>query len=96
VRLQGTDQDPWGYGTRLTFQIGKRIIHREVTDAISFRTQSAPGYVHLGLGTGTSATVRVKWPDGTRDCMKVAAGSIAVLPIGTTEASCGAGPGADE
>jgi hypothetical protein len=96
VTLHGTDQNPWGYGARISFRAGGRTVHRELTDAISFRTQSSPGYVHVGLGPETSAIVKVRWPDGTRDCMKVAAGSITVLSIGTTEASCGAGPGAGE
>jgi hypothetical protein len=55
---------------------------REITDNFSFRAQSEVGYLHLGLGRDRTARVRVDWPEGPPDCVRVTEGSITSLQHG--------------
>ncbi len=76
VDLAGTDANPLGIGARLLVGAGRLTYWRDVTDNVNFRTQSEIGYVHLGIGNATAATINVRWPDGTLDCVTIPANTI--------------------
>jgi hypothetical protein len=80
--LEGLPRDPFGMGASVLVDTDSRSYWIYTTDGVNFRSQSEPGYVHIGLGPATSAQARVIWPDGTRDCVNVTAGSVVVLNEG--------------
>ncbi len=82
--LQGPDENPLGIGAEVMVDAGKLSYTRFQTDGFNFRSQSEIGYVPLGLGKATRARVEVVWPDGGRDCIKVEAGEIEPLRIGSS------------
>lgn len=83
VRLFGTDQNPMGIGTRMRVDIfGGRSYWRKLNDGVVGRVQSEVGYVHLGLGEGERANLRIDWPDGTSDCLTVESGEVVEARIG--------------
>lgn len=94
IDLQGSPRNPQGIGTRLKVDIGVSTYQQHVTDGVSFRGQSEIGYVHLGLGSASSAQVVVKWPRGTRDCLEVTAGEATGLAMGSRPCSTTAEAGA--
>ena len=53
-----------GIGARVTVEAGERKQWREVRTGSSYQSQNALP-VHFGLGEAGSATVTVRWPDGT-------------------------------
>lgn len=69
INLEGSDANPFGFGTTITFVTGERTYRRQTTDGFNYRSQSATGQVHLGLHDAEQAEVRILWPDGTRDCV---------------------------
>jgi hypothetical protein len=80
--LQGSPANPFGMGAAVMLRVGNKTFWSFTNDGVNFRSQSEPGYVHLGLGSATSGMARVIWPDGTRDCVNVAASSIVVVNEG--------------
>lgn len=90
LQLFGTDQNPMGIGARIEVAPpGEGSYWRELNDGVVGNVQSEVGYVHLGLGQAAGASIRIHWPDGTRDCFHVQAGEIADIGIGTH--TCGNG-----
>ena len=82
--LVGPAGNPWGFGARLSVAAGGLSYWRELTDGVTFRSQSEVGHQVLGIGAAESATVRVRWPDGTSDCIQLDAGSTATVAIGSS------------
>jgi hypothetical protein len=76
VRLVGPRANPLGFGAAVRVKTRAITYHRQVTDNFSFRAQSEVGYLHLGLGRARTARVRVDWPQGPPDCVRVTDGSI--------------------
>jgi hypothetical protein len=76
IDLAGTNENPLGIGARVLVGAGALTYWRDVTDNVNFRTQSEIGYVHLGIGNATTATINVRWPDGTLDCVTLPANTI--------------------
>ena len=77
--LQGPRRNPMGFGSSIHVEAGALSYERYVNDGVGARAQSEAGYVHLGLGTATSATVEVSWPDGTRDCFTFQANRVVTV-----------------
>jgi hypothetical protein len=71
VRIRGDAKNPLGFGAVVRVRTSQGTAWQFVTDQMSFHSQSEVGYLHLGLGLATSGRVRVKWPDGTKDCFSV-------------------------
>jgi len=82
--LRGPAENPFGFGARVRVEAGKNTYRRAVGDGVAYRTQGEPGYVHLGLAGALTATARITWPDGTRDCLNLVAGEIRPVGIGTS------------
>jgi hypothetical protein len=80
--LTGSPANPFGMGSSVFVQAGSRSFWTYTSDGSNFRSQSEPGYVHLGLGPATAATARITWADGTRDCVNFSAGSIVMVNEG--------------
>lgn len=84
LELQGGPWNPLAYGARLEVKVeGGPRYFRQTNDGIVFRTQSETGSVHLGLGKGTRAQVKVMWPGKGIDCLSVRAGTIRRLDKGS-------------
>jgi hypothetical protein len=82
--LVGPAGNPWAFGARLHVGAGEHPYWREVTDGVTFRSQSEVGHQVLGIGPAASANVRVLWPDGASDCVRLDAGSTATVAIGSS------------
>ena len=82
VRLNGRRGDPFGMWARVRVAAGDRVYWRQLTDGLSFRSQSEIGYTHLGLGRADRARVKVVWRNGAKDCIRVRAGSVVDLTRG--------------
>ena len=76
IDLEGDQWNPLGYGARIRVKAGNRVIRHAVTDAVTHRSQSEVGYVHVGIGTADRAEVVVIWPDGERSCVDADVGEI--------------------
>lgn len=76
IDLAGTKANPLGIGSRVLVGAGRLTYWRDVTDNANFRTQSEIGFVHLGIGNASAATINVHWPDGTLDCVTIPANTI--------------------
>lgn len=87
IDLIGPPANPQGIGVRLIVKIEDASYHRHMTDGVAFRGQSEVGYLHLGLGSASSAEVVIRWPEGDRDCLTAAAGEIVEAPIGARPCS---------
>lgn len=74
IDLAGGRWNTWGIGARVRVTAGSLSYRREITDGVAFRSQSEVSHVHLGIGSELSALVRVVWPNGTQDCVVIAAG----------------------
>lgn len=74
IELRGPRGNPFGFGARVRVDGVGIGYWRYVTDEVSQRVQSDAGYLNLGLGTATRATVRIEWPNGKLDCLSVHAG----------------------
>jgi hypothetical protein len=84
IRLRGPAWNPLGFGARIHLQAARFAYERQVNDGVAWKGQSDPSYVHLGLRTLWAGRVRVTWPDGTRDCVRVTAGSVVDVRIGSS------------
>jgi hypothetical protein len=82
LQLRGPRANPFGYGATVRVKTRSMTYRRQVTDNFSFRAQSEVGYVHLGLGGDRLARVRVSWPEGPPDCLRVTEGSITSVQHG--------------
>lgn len=82
LRLDGGPNNPFGYGARVTVRTPSMRYQRQVTDGVGFRTQSEVSPVHLGLAKDTSATITVRWDDGTCDRLSLRADLLAALSKG--------------
>ncbi len=81
--LVGPPSNPLAIGARVVAKTGTKTLRRHLTDEFAFRAQSEPGYVHLGLNRAAAADVKVRWPDGTVDCVTAPATRIVPVPIGS-------------
>lgn len=75
IDLLGEPENPWGVGSRIHVRAGRLSYWRDVTDGVAFRSQSEIGHQVLGIGSSVSADVKVMWPDGTMDCLRLEAGT---------------------
>ncbi|HEX2050670.1 MAG TPA: CRTAC1 family protein [Actinomycetota bacterium] len=89
VALSGPRANPWGYGARLVVRAGRMRYRREVTDGVTFRSQSDASLVHLGLAGARAARVRVEWPGGGADCVHVRAGATVRVRAGASPCARG-------
>lgn len=82
VRLQGSKSNRDGVGVLVTIEAnGQKQVRRCGTDG-SYMSASDKR-VHFGLGTATTATVTVHWPDGTVDTLRdLSADEIVVVQEG--------------
>jgi hypothetical protein len=80
--LRGTRWNPLGFGARVRVTIGGRIRWIELNDMVSALSQSS-AVVSIGMGNASSAWVRVRWPNGVCDQLKIQRGTTRRLPIGT-------------
>lgn len=87
VDLRGSKRNPFGYGAIVRARVGDRVVRRQVTDEVNFRTQNEAGYVHLGIRRENAVRVRVQWPDGTRDCRRAVNGSVVEVRRGRSPCS---------
>jgi hypothetical protein len=83
LRLKGGQGNPLGLGARVRVTTESLGYRTAITDGFSFRSQSEAGYVHLGIGDAASADIKMKWPDGTIDCIEGEAASIVDIVKGT-------------
>jgi hypothetical protein len=60
-------------GARIRVHDSAGTYKLEVNDGVNYRTQSDISTIVIGLGSEAGADIRVKWPDGTRDCLSSAA-----------------------
>jgi hypothetical protein len=84
IRLRGPDWNPLGMGAVVELTTAAFGYKRETNDGVTWAAQSDAAFVHLGLRTQTTGSVRVTWPDGTEDCVAVNAGVVIELAIGSS------------
>jgi hypothetical protein len=82
VILHGTRWNPFGFGARVRITIGSRMRWTELNDMISGLSQSSPA-VHVGLGSAAYAWVRILWPNGVCDHVRVGRGATRRVVIGS-------------
>jgi hypothetical protein len=87
LNLRGSGNNPLGFGAKIRVVSESETYRRQVTDGVNYRSQSATGQVHLGLGRAPEARVTIRWADGTKDC--VAASHSDVLTIDKGAHTCG-------
>ena len=75
VTVEGTDSNRDGIGTRLTLTAGGETQIREIN---SGSTHGGGDYraAYFGLGTATSGTLVIDWPNGESDTIVIGAGDI--------------------
>lgn len=78
--LLGTRWNPLGFGARIRVTIGKVQRRLAITDGLAGISQSS-AIAHIAMGSATSAWVRVVWPNGVCDQLKIRAGTTAHLAI---------------
>jgi hypothetical protein len=78
--LVGTRWNPLGYGARIRITIGTHRRRLEITDGMAGSSQSS-AVAHIALGTANWAWVRVVWPNGVCDRLKIQAATTRRLPI---------------
>jgi hypothetical protein len=78
--LVGTRWNPLGYGARIRVTIGTHRRRLAITDGMAGSSQSS-AVAHIALGTANWAWVRVVWPNGVCDQLKIQAGTTRRLPI---------------
>lgn len=84
--LRGTRWNPLGFGARIRVSIGTHRRWIELNDMVSGLSQSS-AVVHIGLAGASSASVRVVWPNGRCDQVRVRAGVTRRLAIGSARCS---------
>ncbi len=82
--LHGGLGNPWGMGARVHVRAGALSYWRELTDGVNFRSQSEVGHQVLGIGKAQSAEVKVVWPDGMSDCVRLPAGTTSPVTKGSS------------
>jgi hypothetical protein len=80
LSLIGTRWNPAGYGARIRVTIGTKRRWLAITDGIAGLSQSS-AVAHIALGSASSARIRVLWPNGVCDELKVKAGTTTRLAI---------------
>jgi hypothetical protein len=75
VELAGGRRNPLALGARVHVRADRLSYWREVTDGVSFWSQSEVNPVHLGLRRARVARLRVVWPGSARSCLRVLAGA---------------------
>ena len=86
VRLDQPGPDRDAIGAWVEFRVGDRVTQRELTVG-GGHVSGQLGWIHTGLGSATSADVRVTWPDGmVGPWMTVAADGFVRIERGATEA----------
>jgi hypothetical protein len=78
--LLGTRWNPLGFGTRIRVTIGKVQRRVSITDGMAGLSQSS-AVAHIALGSASAAWVRVMWPNGVCDQLRVRAGTTVRLAI---------------
>lgn len=76
--------NPWGFGARMHVEAGGLSYWRQLSDGVNFRSQSEVGHQVLGIGRALSADVKVIWPDGTSDCVRIEAGKSSPVTKGSS------------
>jgi hypothetical protein len=74
VDLFGGRWNPLAIDSEVRVRTTEATYRREVTDGVGFRSQSEVGHVIIGLGSATTAKIRVTWSDGSTDCAVGTAG----------------------
>lgn len=70
IRFKGPDQNPYGFGARVTVDDGSRMQTLEHQPSRGFQSSVAPG-LHLGMGQAKKANqVTVTWPDGKQQVLE--------------------------
>jgi hypothetical protein len=87
IELRGDPRNPWGIGARIHVASDGARYWRQLTDGVTFRSQSEVGHQVLGIGRAVSADVKVVWPDGTSDCLRIPAGTTAPVSKGSSDCS---------
>jgi hypothetical protein len=83
VYLRGTRWNPLGFGARVRITVGSRVRWTELNDGVSGLSQSS-AVVHVSLGSASYAWVRVLWPYGSCDQIRVGRGATRRVTIGST------------
>jgi hypothetical protein len=83
VYLRGTRWNPLGFGARVRITVGTRVRWTELNDGVSGLSQSS-AVVHVSLGSASYAWVRVLWPNGSCDQIRVGRGATRRVTIGST------------
>ena len=88
IELLGPPENPLGIGSRVSVELGATVLHRAVTDEVSFQTQSDVRILHFGLGETQeeSAIARVRWPGGAVTCTPIETDRYSAIDIKTAEA----------
>jgi hypothetical protein len=82
VLLEGTRSNRSAIGARVTVRYGGRTQVQEVTAASSFYSAN-DRRLHFGLGPAPSASLTVRWPDGTAEEIgEVPAGRLVLITEG--------------
>jgi hypothetical protein len=84
IDLHGDPQNPWGFGARIHVRSEGGAYWRHLTDGVTFRSQSEVGHQVLGIGRAPSAEVKVIWPDGMSDCIRIAAATTVSVRKGSS------------
>jgi len=84
VRLRGPAWNPLGMGAMVELRTSNFTYRRQLNDGVAWNGQSDVSFVHLGLRGLTAGVARVNWPDGTLDCVAVAAETVVELQFGTS------------
>lgn len=76
IHLHGPPENPFGFGASIEASAGDMTIRRATTDGFTFRSQSSPGIVHVGVGSAEVGDVLVTWPGGKISCARSPANRI--------------------
>jgi hypothetical protein len=87
LRLDGGRWNPLGIGARVRVRSRHFRYVRELTDGVTFRSQSEIGYVNLGMRNAPRARIRVSWRRGRSDCIRAKANIIVRVVKGSNPCS---------
>jgi hypothetical protein len=79
--LKGTRWNPLAFGARIRVTIGSRVRWIEPNDMVAGLSQSS-AVVTIGLGSARAATVRILWPSGSCDQVRLKRWTTRRLAIG--------------
>jgi hypothetical protein len=80
--LRGTRWNPLGFGARIRITVAGKDRWQSVTDGVAGASQSS-NVQHIALGAASSARIRVRWPGGACDELRILAGTYRTLRIGS-------------